>query len=399
MRPLAIFVTAATAVLTTTNAFADCPITQEEIRATLRAFPAAQAAEKAGKPKEALALYVAAQGPTCDPNPNAITAAKRAAALAGPLAAGAEQRSEWEQAFGLYEQGGHYAAADRVLMQLLRANKDDVTLVGRHYQHFRQRAEPSFAENSRHQIGAAGPYVVDQTLRRELEAMPRQGMDRALAKEATLFSDVYFAERMRLTSARPEPSYTNMNAIQATMAAEQAFQQRYPNDPVKASLAQLQLARQWASLSGDDALVRAADTQTLARADARAAALESKYADAPELLEAAGDYYRSVDRMAPAAPRLARIAARAMALGDQSKAKGKLTLASAYYRLADADDKADAIRAQQQAQAMQQAQPDIDAARRMAEEMKAKFDPATVDAMKKQAEAMRQAIEAAKKQR
>ena len=50
MRPLAIFVTAATAVLTTTNAFADCPITQEEIRATLRAFPAAQAAEKAGKP-------------------------------------------------------------------------------------------------------------------------------------------------------------------------------------------------------------------------------------------------------------------------------------------------------------------------------------------------------------
>ncbi len=146
-------------------------------------------------------------------------------------------------------------------------------------------------------------------------------------------------------------------------------------------------------------MMKAADTQILTRAEARAAALEDKYADAPELLEAAADYYRSVDRLTPAAPRLARITARAMALGDQSKAKGRLTLATAYYRLADADDKAEAIRAQQQAQAMQQAQPDIDAARKMAEEMKAKFDPATVEMMKKQAEAMRQALEAAKKQR
>jgi hypothetical protein len=398
MRPVSLFA-AAFVFVTAANAFADCPITQEEIRATLRAFPAAQAAEKAAKPKEALALYVAAQGPTCDPNPNAIAAATRAAALAGPLAAAAEQRRAWAEAFELYEQGGHYAAADRALMQLLRANQDDVTLVRQHLQHFGHRALPSFAANNRHQIAAAGPYVLDQALRRELEAMPKQGVDRALAKEATLFSDAYLAERMRLTATRPEPSYNNMSAIQATVAAEQAFQQKYPSDPVKASLQQLRLAREWASLSGDEALMKATDAQTLARAEARATALETRYADAPELLEAAADYYRSVDQLTPAAPRLARIAARAMALGDQSKAKGKLTLATAYYRLADADDKAEAIRAEQQQNAIQQAQPSIDAAMKMAEEMKAKFDPATVEAMKKQAEAMRQAIEAARKQR
>ena len=98
MRPIAALATAAFALLTGANAFADCPITQEEIKATLRAFPAAQAAEKAGKHGQALALYVAAQGPTCDPNPNAAAAATRAAALASPLAAAAEKSGDWANA-------------------------------------------------------------------------------------------------------------------------------------------------------------------------------------------------------------------------------------------------------------------------------------------------------------
>lgn len=204
---------------------------------------------------------------------------------------------------------------------------------------------------------------------------------------------------MTVTVNRPEPGYTAMASMQATMAAEQAFQQKYPNDPMKQSLEQLQLARQWASLSGDDALIKASDAERLARAEARATTLQSKYAEAPELLGAAADYYRSVDNLSPAASRLAKITTQAMTLGDQSKARGKLTLAIAYYRLADADDKAEALRAQQQQQAMHQAQPDIAAAMKMAEEMKAKFDPATVAAMRKQAEAMRQAIEAARNQK
>lgn len=395
MRSISFIATTAFAVLTAANAFADCPITQQEIAATLRAYPAAQAAEKAGRTKDALALYAQAQGPTCDPNPNAAGAARRAAALAGPLGAAAEQRAEWADAFELYERGGHYASADRALMQWLRANKDDVSLVGRHYRHFRQRAEGSFAVNNRNQIAAAGAYTVDAVLSRELEAMPKQGIDRAMAKEATLFSDVYLAERQRLTANRPEPTYNTMGSMQATYAAEQAFQQKYPSDPVKQSLKQLELARQWAVLANDEALVRATDSQILARAESRATALQTKYSGAPELLAAAADYYRSVDRLSPAETRVAKITAQAMMLGDQAKAKGKLSLASAYYQLADADDKVEAIRAQQQQNAMKQAQPDIDAAMKMADQMKAKFDPATVEAMKKQAEAMRKALEGA----
>ena len=65
--------------------------------------------------------------------------------------------------------------------------------------------------------------------------------------------------------------------------------------------------------------------------------------------------------------------------------------------MADADDKADAARAQQRQVAMTQAQPDIDAARKAAEAMAAQFDPATVERMRKEAQAMKAAIEASKK--
>lgn len=397
MRTYRLFTSVALLALSASTAFADCPITQEEIKATLRAFPAAQAAERASRPKEALALYVQAQGPTCDPNPNAVAAARRAAALAPPLAAAAEQKGQWADAFELHEQGGHYAAADRALMQLLRRHADDVKLVGQHYQHFRQRAEGSFAANNRAQLAAAGPYVLDEALKRELEAMPSKGIERAMAKETSSFNELYLAERMRLTQSRPEPGYNAVAAMQSAMEAEQTFRQKWPADLVKQSQEQLQLARQWASLASNDALQRSTDAQTLARAESRAATLTSKYAGAPEFLDAAADYYRSVDHLKTVAPQLAKITAQATTLGDQAQARGKLTLAIAYYEVADADDKADAARAQQRQVAMTQAQPDIDAARKAAEAMAAQFDPATVERMRKEAQAMKAAIEASKK--
>ena len=128
-----------------TPSFADCPVTAQEAKEILAALPAAQAAERAGRVNDALALYVKAQGFLCDGNPNAADAARRAAALALPLAASAEKDGRLADAFELYEQGGHYAAADRTLMALLRRSPDDVALVGRHIHHFQQRSVPSFA--------------------------------------------------------------------------------------------------------------------------------------------------------------------------------------------------------------------------------------------------------------
>jgi trimeric autotransporter adhesin len=379
---------------TVSPAFADCPVTAQETRETLAAFPAAQAADRAGRTKEALALYVKAQGFLCDGNPNAADAARRAAALALPLATSAEKEGHLADAFDLYEQGGHYAAADKALMALLRRSPDDVALVGRHIRHFQQRSVPSFAVNHANEIRAAGPYAPDAALRRELEAMPAQGVERALASEAVAFDEQYLAERLRLLQGRPEPSPANLDAMQAAMRAEEAFHRRWPADLVKQSQDLLSRARQWAALATDDGALRdSTDARTLARAEQRAATLVGQYAGAPDLLEAAGNYYRGVDHLKPAAPRVAQIGAQAATLGDQARAKGRLALALDYYRVAGADDRAAAVRAQQQQAALQQAQPEIDAARRAAEAMAAQYaDPATVEAMRKEAAAAQAAV-------
>ncbi len=390
MMPRLILAAAVLCTAISTPAFADCPVTVQETKTILQAYPSAQAAERAGRAQDALALYVTARGFLCDGNPNAAGAARRAAAIARPLADAAERQGRLADAFELYDQGGHFAAADRALLALLRANPDDAALVERHRRHFQHRREPSFSSNHADQIAAAGPYAPDAALQRELEAMPARGLERALAKEASSFNELYLAERLRLIQARPEPSPSTMDAVQRAMAAEQAFRQKWPVDLVKDAQAQLTLARRWATL-GDDALRRHGDAQVLARAESRAAALVAKYAGAPELLEAAQDYYRSIEQLRPSAAGLARVAAQADTLGDQARAQGRFSLALAYYAVAGADAKADATRAQQQQVALQQAQPELDAARRAAEAIAAQYDPATVETMRKQAEAARDA--------
>lgn len=388
--------TAALFTATAASASADCPVTQKETQEILRAFPAAQAAEKANRPKDALVLYAQAQGYLCDGNPNAAAAARRAAVLAPPLAKVAEQQGAFEEAFELYEQGGHYAAADRALMALLRQRPDDVALVGRYITHFENRALASFAENHQPQIAAAGAYGVDAALRTELAAMPAKGIERALAKEKTSFDERYLAERMRLVQSRPEPSPANMEAVQAAMAAEQAFRQKYPVDLVQQAQEQLRLARRWASIAPQgDTLVTQVDARTLAQAEARAATLAASYAGAPEFLEAAASYYGSVDHLKPAEARIAQLKKQASLLGDQARGRARYALAIDYYSFAGLSEKADATRAQQRQAAMQQMQPEIDAARKAAETIAGQFDPATVEALKRQAAAAQAAAAAA----
>jgi hypothetical protein len=377
-------------------AFADCPVTAQEAKEVRQAYGSAQAAERAGRHEDALALYLKAQGFLCDGNPNAADAARRAAALARPLATSAEQQGRLADAFEVYEQGGHFAAADRALLALLRKTPDDVALVERHVRHFQHRALPSFAQNHADQLAAAGPYTPDDTLRRELEAMPARGLERALAKESAAFNDQYLAERVRLVQGRPEPTPAAMDAVQRAVAAEQAFGQKWKTDLVKEAQDQLTLVRRWAAL-GDDALRSRGEAQALALAESRAATLAAKYAGAPELLEAAATYYRSVDHLRPSATRVAQVAAQARTLGDQARAQGRFTLAIAYYDVAGADDRAEATRAEQQQQrAMRQVQPEVDAARRAAEALAAQYDAATVEAMRKQAETARDAAAKAK---
>ena len=86
--------------------------------------------------------------------------------------------------------------------------------------------------------------------------------------------------------------------------------------------------------------------------------------------------------------------AQALKLGDEANAKNRYTLATAYYRTADAEDKAKAVEQRQQQRAMQKMQPQIDQMRKQADALQQQYsDPAKVAQMQKQAEAVRKSMQ------
>lgn len=410
---------------TATNALADCPV-YAEMQETKAAFPKAVAAEKAGRLKEALALYVRAgergawcSGETDGDNIHVKSAAERAAALALPLAKAAEQKGNLREALDLYEQGAHLASADRVLLAIARANADDVATVEHALDVARNRN--SFASNIPAGLAAAGPYKQDAALVAELRAMPLKGAERALAREATAFNEQYLKDFVQLVQGRPEPKgdmQSLMLSAARTAAAdspERAFMQKWPNDLLTQSRAELAKTDEWARIGSatgayhDDAVRATIETRARERARQRAATLARVYSGAPELLEAAKAYYdlgyaregahSDADAARADTERqraIDQIKEQASTLGDGADRQGRFTLAMGYYSVAGADAKKRAVEERQRQAMLTQAQPDIAAARALA----AKFsDPAAVAAIKKQAEAARAAAGAAQKQK
>ncbi|MFO7276089.1 MAG: hypothetical protein DIU56_003550 [Pseudomonadota bacterium] len=359
-----------------------------------RAHAKGEEHERAGRMPEALYAYVKAQDYTCDPNPVEADAAKRAAALSLPLASEAEKKGDLETAFDLYERGGHYAAADRVLMARLRANPDDTVLVARALQHFRNRALPAFQSNNRVRLAAAGAYTPDAALLAEVTSWPAQAAERAFEREAKLFHTQYLAERVKLEQSRPDDP-TDIAALQSAGAREQAFVTRWPEDPLEASRRQLGLVHIWAGMISDRAVSERLAQRVSEIATQRAALLVQKYREAPSLLDAAMAYHG----VAAGDPglfeqRAGEVKRLALWLGDQAKSHGRYTLAAAYYEVADAKDRAEAMRETQRQLALQKMQPRIEQAQRAAQDLARSLgDPAQVSELRRQAEEARKAIE------
>jgi hypothetical protein len=122
--------------------------------------------------------------------------------------------------------------------------------------------------------------------------------------------------------------------------------------------------------------------------------LSQHYSGAPELLERAISYYGLGDSDdARFEVQQARVKAQALKLADEAYAKQRFQLAAEYYGVAGERDKANAARERGNQVAMQKLKPSIDAAREQAEFMKEQYgDPAKVQAMREQAEAMRKTL-------
>jgi hypothetical protein len=378
------------AASTINNAFADCG--GASVKEVKTAYSQAQANESKGQYEAALAGYVHAQEYTCEPNPVEADAAKRAAALALPLATAAEKRGEWDAAFRFYDSGGHFAKADNALIMQLRATPDNPRAFENARSHFENRALPAFEANNAVRLRTNGAYQINPKHVAEMLAMPAKGVERALQQEAAAFNETYLRETVQAIQSRPEP--TDMAAVQRAMPAMQAHAQKWPDDLLKESRTKLQTLREWGSVTRDDVLAKSVERSFIQRIEQHVEALTQRYNGAPKFLADAIDYQQLLNlEPAQGEPRIAKIKAVAMKLGDEASAKQRLILASDYYDAAGNDAKSQAAREQSRKNGMAAMQPSIDEMKRQAEQLRAQYsDPAKIKAMQEQARAMQATI-------
>jgi hypothetical protein len=374
---------ATVAALTGGNeALADC-VSESTSAQVKRAFAQGEAHEKAGRDREAVYQYFAAQAYTCDaPNTRSAEAAKRAAPLALRAGRASEAKGDLAEAYRLYEAGGHYAAADEALVAQVRAKPDDLALWDRAREHFSYRDIPAHAVNNKERIAAAGPYTLERALLEFVMRQPAEGVERALKHEAAVFSEAYARDyeammRERHTLPGDMSSYTKLQATQ------QGFHAKWPADRFKLSRDALATARDWGHRRlPPDAASRAALQKIDARAVQRGDFLAQKFPGAPEVLDEAIGYYRFAQQDS----KVAAVKAQAGRLGAGAEAHGALRLASKYYDTAGDDKRAQAAQARADAQAQAAMQPTLEAMQKQAAEMqKAYSDPARVEEMKRRA--------------
>jgi hypothetical protein len=379
-------------------AAADCGASSTPAKARA-SFARGQAAEKAGRPRDAVAAYVAAQEATCEANPVETAAARRAAELSKPLAAAAERSGDLATAYELYESGGWFADADRTLIAQVRSKTDDVGLWERARGHFANRTLQAFAANEKPRLAVTGAYTPDPTFLPEVMAMPAKRHAAALAREGAAFDEKYLQAIVALAKAMPDDP-TDMAAMNRAQQMALDLGRRWPKDPLETSRSLLQLARDWSNRLPESE-TRALEAQTRARLEQRAATLAANYSGAPKALESAIAYHGMVTfgDSAQLEPRVAKVKAQALQLGTAAERAGHLAVAIDYYDVAGDDARRDAAREKQQQLAMKKMQPQIDAAQRQAAALAKQYgDPAQVEALKRQAEAAKAAIEQQKAQ-
>lgn len=397
MKPVLRLATLALAISISTSALADCGVGMDERNSILQAYPAAQTLERAGKMREALERYARAQAYLCGPNPNESAAAKRAAQIAFPLANTEEKKGNTADAQRLYELGAHYAAADRMMMTRVRANPDSLAVVEEGIKHFQERTLEAFAINNAARLAVTGPYTPDAKYVAEIADAAKRGAERALQREVTLFNEEYLRDFVQRVQSRPD-DLTDMQGIANGNERERAFLQKWPEDLLKLSRAELELSHQFAMLTRDPVQEAGLTKRRVERLVQRANTLVQKFSGAPALLVAAWDYQFSAsdgESETERNRRLVPIRELANRLGDEANAKQRLTLAADYYAAANERAKAQAARDRQNRLAQQKMQPDVDHLKRQAEALKASLgDPSRIQAMKAQAEAARKVLQA-----
>jgi hypothetical protein len=366
------------------RALADCPLGSAYDAG--KALERGQALEAQGKKEEALSEYVKAQAEVCDPvNPYRAPAAKRGAPLGLELGTAAEKRGDLWNARSFYEMGSHWVRADQIVVQIARADRDNPSEYVNAHTHFERRAE--LAANSK-------SYSPDPRLVAEVNAMPKQAIDRFWKTEQGAFNEQFLADFVKLSRIMVSDP-TDMVAAQRAGAEQNAFMQKWKQDLMQVSQDSLDKMQRWAKVSGDAALEKSTLALANQRADQHAQILVQKYYGSPALFETAIKFVPLTGaEESKRSARIAGIKAQAVKLGDEENAKQNYLLAIGYYKAGGDDAKAKATQDKLSQLVAQKMKPGIAQAQKQAEALKQQFsDPKQIEAMKAQAEAAKKAVQ------
>lgn len=327
------------------TAKAEC-VSASNIQDIRKAYAEGEAHEAAGRAAEAIEAYLRAQQPLCTgTNPVDVQAARRAAPLAQKLAQEAERKGKLigyidpygkkvaNDAFHMYEAGGYFAEADRILLQALKARPDDVELYAFAQTHFMERSEAGFHEIHRPRLQAVGAYRLDQRQYDEVMAKPEQNLLRLLEEEKKLFDEAYLRDFAELLRHQEQMSMSmDSAAIQQAQATEHKFRSKWQRDLVEESQDKLQLARQWLGYaqSSSEPLMAKLEQRALERADL----LLNRYATTPQLLENAMEY----SQFAESDKYIEAVVHKARQLGKEAMAASRYQAAEHYFQIASDEE-------------------------------------------------------------
>lgn len=312
------------------EAKADCVIdddmpTTEQLK---KSFKEGEAYEKAGKIEEAYKAYNIAQTQICFENPVRDEAMKRIAPIALKLGTKAEKDGEAEKAYGIYEAGRHYAAADRMMLKIARANPEDKGIVERGLNHFRMRAYRELEKGKRQDSNPAGGYKLDMGMHNEMMSIPVSNGKKALDAESLVLTEEYLSEYQALQNSRPQLPTLDPAVLKKLAGAERAFADKWQGDRISESLKALEKAASWFNMVQEEKELWALLKERYAK---RASLIIERYYGAPEILGRADEYFRFRD---DTNKKLDELRAKAKTLGDKAFEKGRYLDAREYYSIA-----------------------------------------------------------------
>ncbi|GAB3019181.1 hypothetical protein [Bowmanella dokdonensis] len=310
------------------------------------------------------ALHLA-QGYLCtDSQQIGAQAARLAAPLGKAQGQQAENAGQWFSltpdqpgAFQWYELGGHFADADRMLIQALKTTPQNRQLAELAISHFSGRELESFQANNKTRLAITGQYRMDPAHQAYANKLPVEQIGRLLESLPGTLPDAYLEDRLNLFRLQQEAG-TDMQKVLSLQQQAGQLQARWPQDPLSKVKNHLSDAGAWHYLLRDPQQAQLQQDKIF-QAKKDLAKRLSRYSQVPELLSEAMNLYRAMDDE----PALNHILQQAEQLGDTALSANRPRLAADYFRLAgnwqkeeQASELADR-QAQQQASQMQM--PDI----------------------------------------